>query len=122
MTCEYLETPVGIMNPRSRFSWRVQGELQNTSQTSYRILVSLISGQKKEEVWDSKEQISGRSTAIEYNGQPLRSRGQYIWEVTVGLKQEDGTGYRMTGTGPVSYTHLDVYKRQGMCCTIRLPG
>ncbi|MBU9743318.1 glycoside hydrolase family 78 protein [Lachnospiraceae bacterium ASD3451] len=99
MTCEYLETPVGIMNPRPRFSWRVQGELQNTSQTSYRILVSLISGQKKEEVWDSKEQSSGRSTAIEYNGQPLRSRGQYIWEVTVGLKQEDGTGYRMTGTG-----------------------
>lgn len=36
MTCEYLETPVGIMNPRPRFSWRVQGELQNTSQTSYR--------------------------------------------------------------------------------------
>ena len=27
------------------------------------------------------------------------------------------TGFHVSGTTPVSYTHLDVYKRQYHCCT-----
>ena len=34
------------------------------------------------------------------------------------IKKSFGDAHILKGIDPVSYTHLDVYKRQGQCCAL----
>ena len=54
-------------------------------------------------------------TCVDYNSADPTSVSAYKWAK---IKGENGTNGRNTATVylyPVSYTHLDVYKRQGVC-------
>ncbi len=90
LTCEYLTKPLGIQNQAPRFGWTLPCGF--AAQKSYSL--SVFDDFTKECVWQSGTQISDRNYAIEYMGQPLKSRTIYRWEVTVELI--DGTELQAT--------------------------
>ena len=78
LTVEYRQNPLGIDEVQPRFSWKLRGDLPNTCQQSYRIVVS---GEHMH--WDSGKVESDRSVLVEYIGPALAPRTRYHWEVTV---------------------------------------
>lgn len=66
------------------FSWIVPGQMQNTQQTAYRIIVSDSydnSLSEKGNVWDSEITESSNSTAVIYGGDALQPGKVYFWRV-----------------------------------------
>ena len=59
-------------------------------------------------------------TSCGLNGGPLEGRGTYPAYIACNLFTSEDNMYTggsgKNGFGPVSYTHLDVYKRQALCC------
>ena len=86
--CEYQEFPLGIQNKNPRFSWRLEGDMHIPSQVAYRLIVSENNGQQ---IWNSGEVKSDRSTCVRYMGPELKEKTGYIWYVTVVC--EDGKFY-----------------------------
>ena len=80
MTCEYLQSPLGIQNEHPRFAWRLEGTLANTMQKSYRVSVKDESGDL---IWDSGMRMSGKNSGILYEGPALESRKRYLWDLEV---------------------------------------
>ncbi|MCX8156692.1 MAG: glycoside hydrolase family 78 protein [Verrucomicrobiae bacterium] len=86
LRCEYLENPVAVETTRPRLSWEVSSAARGQSQTAYRVLVASSARKLAEDMgdlWDSGKVASGRSSQIEYNGRPLRSRQEAYWKVKV---------------------------------------
>lgn len=80
----YNETNNGL--PKPVFSWKLISDKRNVMQTAYRIKVasdakSLQAG--KNLIWDTRKIVSEQSTHIPYNGEGLKSRQTYYWQVTV---------------------------------------
>lgn len=73
---EDLKEPLGLGNPTPRFSWNCQG---GVTQTAYQIVCTRAG----ETVWDSGRVESGAMTHIRYEGQPLHSRDNVTWAVTL---------------------------------------
>ena len=94
--CEYLENPLGIQNRFPRFSWMVSSKWSNTIQTGYQITVRDQNGRQ---VWNSGKRKSQDCSAVEYEGEALRSKGIYEWDVTVNLEFCDGKHGNKTLTG-----------------------
>ncbi|RDZ51348.1 alpha-L-rhamnosidase [Haloferax sp. Atlit-4N] len=69
-----------------RFSWRIRSTGRATTQSAYRILVasssSILSGNTGD-VWDTGKVSSSRTTAVEYNGPPLKPETTYLWKVRI---------------------------------------
>ena len=73
---EYLHEPLGLGNPRPRFSWNCEGGIR---QTAYQI----IARRGDETVWDSGKVASSSMTHICYEGKQLKSRDHICWELTL---------------------------------------
>ncbi len=75
------------------FSWVVPGEINNTYQESYRILVSdkiesIIDENITGNIWDSGDVASDKSTSVIYGGDPLQPNKVYYWRVRVVTNQD----------------------------------
>jgi len=77
---EYLNEPLGLGNARPRFSWTCEGDV---AQSAYRIVVT----RDRTVVWDSGRVESSAMTHIRYGGEPLASRDQLEWSVTLWNEQ-----------------------------------
>jgi alpha-L-rhamnosidase len=86
LTCELLETPLGIDEPRPRLSWRLASPRRGDAQAAYRLRVALRVEDLDDQarlVWDSGRVSSGDSLHAIYDGAPLQSSTRYHWRVTV---------------------------------------
>ena len=84
LRCEYLTNPICIENKKPRFSWLLEHEERNQSQTSYQIIVSStieLARDKKGDIWDSGKNSSNENYNISYNGDALQSDTTYFWRV-----------------------------------------
>lgn len=82
---EYEETPLGIDVEQPRFSWQMESPKQGQSQKAYKIVVT---DERGKEMWNSGKVYSDLSLNISYEGEPLRPRTGYKWNVIV-WNQED---------------------------------
>ena len=114
LTCGHAANPLAIEPEAVSFGWKARHTLPGRLQKSYRIQVFHNSG-KNSPVWDSGVVLSRASYGIPYQGPELLEGGDYQWTVTVeddqGALAQSQPAFFSIGT--VSYTHLDVYKRQG---------
>lgn len=83
---EYHENPQGIDIEKPRFSWVLEAEGKNRSQSAYQIVVA-SSAEKLNagdwDIWDSGNVISRNTNQIVYNGASLESGSKYFWKVRV---------------------------------------
>jgi len=89
LTCEYLDTPLGIDVTEPRFAWKIiqTAEAENNQlQTAYQIIVA-SSPEKlaadEGDIWNSEKVKSGQSTQVVYAGKPLISMQQCFWKVKI---------------------------------------
>ncbi|GHF26580.1 alpha-L-rhamnosidase [Pseudolysinimonas yzui] len=81
---DHAPEPLGIDEPRPRFSWRLESTLRDVRQTAYRVTVRTESGEDAgAECWDSGWTESADQLGVEYGGAPLTSRTAYSWQVRV---------------------------------------
>jgi alpha-L-rhamnosidase len=83
---EYHENPSGIDVEKPRFSWFLEGEGRNRSQSAYQIVVSsdiqkLNAGDW--DIWDSGKVNSNSTNQIVYDGVSLQSGSKYFWKVKI---------------------------------------
>jgi len=86
LRCEYLSDPVGMDEPRPRFSWVLESSERGEGQTAYRILVARSTAALEKDqgdLWDSGKVGSDRSIHVEYEGKPLQPLSRYFWKVQV---------------------------------------
>lgn len=79
--CETLKNPLGIANPKPRFSWRMEGAVVCSPQQKYQIRVY----DKDNCVWDSGVRFDCKSIAVLYEGKALKSFTSYRYEVACTL-------------------------------------
>ena len=86
-----------------------------------------VTEENRQEARDSVEDV------IYKKGQKIIEQGEVVTENQIamldslGMLESKGVDFTLyLGVGPVSYTHLDVYKRQSPCClpepTTIMPG
>jgi len=76
---EHLINPLGLDEPRPRFSWRLNDPRIGAGQTAWQIEVS--AGDRM--VWDSGRVESPESVLVPYEGARLRAHTRYHWRVRV---------------------------------------
>jgi len=84
LRCEYLKNPIEIDIPLPRFSWKLEHEQRNQTQSAYKILVSseeALSNNEEGDIWNSGKLMSQNSFNIEYSGTTLKSNSIYYWRV-----------------------------------------
>lgn len=84
LRCEYLENPLGIDEPRPRFTWLVKSQERGQRQSAYQILVASSAenlDNEQGDLWDSGKVVSGETVNIPYHGRPLTSRQTCYWKV-----------------------------------------
>jgi len=84
LRCEYLESPIGIHEPRPRLSWWLDDERPAEIQTAYHILASRRPETLEEDrgdLWDSGRTESSHTCHIPYAGRTLTSRQRVWWKV-----------------------------------------
>lgn len=79
---DYLNTPLGLGNPKPRFYWNCEGGLK---QTAYRIICK----RDGVTVWDSGKVASSAMTHIRYEGEALCSRDHVTWSVQLWDEKDD---------------------------------
>ncbi|HKJ67193.1 MAG TPA: family 78 glycoside hydrolase catalytic domain, partial [bacterium] len=89
------EFPV-IRTSRPHFSWIVGDTSESAMQSAYQVLMAsspeqLQSGEA--DVWDSGKVESNRSTAVEYQGPPLRPNTTYFWKVRTWNRDGEASPY-----------------------------
>jgi alpha-L-rhamnosidase len=80
---EFVVNPLGVDEPRPRFSWIPIHSERGRRQKAYRIIVasSLENALKGVgDVWDSGV-VESDENVVEYNGSPLKSFTRYFWRV-----------------------------------------
>ena len=82
---EYLETPLGIDEPRPLFSWQMSSDRIGAAQTAYRVLVAEGEDALEEGVYvyDSGTVASRQSLTVPYRGRALEGMTRYFWKVLV---------------------------------------
>ena len=84
LRCEYLETPIGIDEPRPRLSWWIDDERPAEIQTDYQIVAARRAESLDEDngdLWDSGRVVSSNTCHVPYGGRPLTSRQRVWWKV-----------------------------------------
>ncbi|MFP4844990.1 alpha-L-rhamnosidase [Winogradskyella sp. PE311] len=84
------ENPLTIESKQPLFSWLVNVEGYNKSQSSYHILVASSEDKLNEndaDVWNSKKVESDKSTFVNYKGKPLQALQAYFWKVKISDNQ-----------------------------------
>ena len=76
--------PLGIDNPQPKFTWVMDSNARNKSQSAYQIQVSENENKFDSAIiWDSKKTESNQSTRVAYDGPKLNSLQKYFWRVKV---------------------------------------
>jgi len=76
---ENMTDPIGMEAAHPRFSWQLVTDKRNVTQTAYELRVS--AGTKA--VWNTGKVNSDQSVHVAYAGEPLKSGGNYTWQVRV---------------------------------------
>ncbi|HOW39065.1 MAG TPA: glycoside hydrolase family 78 protein [Bacteroidales bacterium] len=82
LTCDHLINPVGIDNPKPRFSWKIYGTGNNIMQAEYSLKVSTDAKFSKI-VWQTENVKSDESILRLYAGPELKSGQRYYWQVRI---------------------------------------
>ncbi|MGH3500642.1 MAG: family 78 glycoside hydrolase catalytic domain [Nocardioidaceae bacterium] len=86
LTCELLDIPLGVDEPRPRLSWKLASDRRGDAQTAYRIRVAAHPDDVDEPgrvLWDTGRRTSGETLHVDYDGPPLQSSTRYHWRVSV---------------------------------------
>ena len=82
---EYLVNPIGLDNPKPRFTWQMDDKRTGAKQTAYRILVNTDStalAQGKATVWNTGW-LTTSDNLKTYAGQLLKTFTKYYWRVDI---------------------------------------
>ena len=82
LTCDHKVNPVGIDNPKPRFSWKLTGKGNNIMQAEYSLRVSSDPKFSKI-VWQTGSVKSDESILRPYSGPALQSGQRYYWQVRI---------------------------------------
>ena len=80
------ENPLTIESEKPLFSWIVNAEGYNKSQSAYHILVASSEDKLNEadaDVWNSKKVNSNKSVHVKYIGEALEAMKTYYWKVKI---------------------------------------
>ena len=80
------ENPSAIESKQPLFSWLVNAEGYNKSQSSYHILIASSEDKLSEsaaDIWNSEKVDSDQSTFVKYKGEPLEAMTTYFWKVRI---------------------------------------
>ncbi|MFJ4749068.1 alpha-L-rhamnosidase [Streptomyces albogriseolus] len=81
---EYARHPLGLDEPRPRFSWPIASHEPGMRQSAYQLRVATTaSALAQPDVWDSGRVASDESHLVPYAGPELRPRTRYFWTVRV---------------------------------------
>jgi alpha-L-rhamnosidase len=81
-----LDAPLGVHSQTPRFSWKLISTARDLEQQAYRIGVASSAekaAQADFDIWDSGKIVGSESFDVRYVGNPLPSRMQCHWSVTV---------------------------------------
>ncbi|GII56004.1 alpha-L-rhamnosidase [Planotetraspora thailandica] len=111
LTCEMLETPLGLDEPFPRLSWRLRSAHRGDRQTSYRLTVALGPDDLADAqrlIWDTGRRLS-EDNVIAYDGPPLQSSTRYHWRVEVWNAEDrwSGSAHSWFETG---FMHADEWQ------------
>lgn len=84
LTCEQLESPMGIDISAPCFSWKLQSTERSSFQTAYQILVATseaLLNEDRADVWNTGKVTSDHSILIPFQGRELESATTYYWKV-----------------------------------------
>ncbi len=95
LLCENRPDPVGLDVAVPRFSWQLQSDARNISQTAYEIKVT----NGKTAVWSTNKVVSSQSVMVPYGGAALQSAKKYQWQVRVW----DQAGKASAWSAPASF-------------------
>jgi alpha-L-rhamnosidase len=98
LACEHQAAPLGIDEPRPRFSWKLASVLRDVVQHSYRIQLSSDFGFTGV-LWDTGVVLSEDSVFVEYMGPALKSCTRYFWRV----QAEDARGNESAWSEPAFF-------------------
>ena len=96
LTTEYAPNPISIDSQKPRFSWLLQSDRRNQSQSAYQILVASSAENLKSgraDKWDSGKVISDRSVNVPYAGNSLTSDETCHWQVRVWDQDDRASAY-----------------------------
>lgn len=82
MRTEYLTEPLGIDQPRPRFSWLLEDEGYGKRQTAYRLLAAsdpMLLEEDRPDLWDSGRIQSAATSQIRYGGRSLAFGQKVYW-------------------------------------------
>ena len=91
LTCNYKQNPTAIEDQHPLFSWRLQSDGFNKSQSAYQILVASSKEKLNEEhadQWNSGKISKTTSSFVKYDGKHLDPLTTYYWKVLIW--DEDG--------------------------------
>ncbi|WP_421942731.1 family 78 glycoside hydrolase catalytic domain [Pedobacter sp.] len=81
LTVDMLDNPSSIDNDKPGFSWKINSNIKNTTQSNYEIRVSETASFKKITWQQSK--ASAQSVSVRYAGEKLQSKTKYYWQVRI---------------------------------------
>ena len=86
ITTDYKVNPTALENKKPKFSWIVNADGFNKSQSAYHILVASSAdklSQNDADIWNSKKVNSSASTFVSYEGIELIPMQTYFWKVKI---------------------------------------
>ncbi len=86
LKCEHMYDPLGVSTRQPRFSWKNWSGIEGAQQTAYQLLVATSAdalSEEKADLWNSGKVASSSNLLIEYQGEPLQTRGVLYWKVRV---------------------------------------
>ncbi len=84
LKCEYTDNPLGVDSIQPQLFWQIRSSVRAQRQSAYRILVATspqLLAQDQGDLWDTKKQISDKTTHIPYQGVALKSSQVVFWKV-----------------------------------------
>lgn len=91
LRCEGLENPIGLDQKNPLFSWVLENNGFDQSQSAYRVLVATNPEfllHDNADIWDSGKVASTQSVHVKFDGEPLKSLYRYWWVVRIWDKDD----------------------------------
>ena len=88
------QNPSTIESKQPLFSWIVDAEGYNKSQSAYHMLVATSKEKLNEndaDIWNSDKVKSGKSTFVKYQGEELKAMQTYFWKVKIWDEKGEAT-------------------------------
>ncbi len=108
--CGNLKTPIGVSEEKIKFSWKLESDKQNVTQSAYQIILTddlKKLNSREADIWNSGKVISDVSFQVSYSGTPLESEKKYYWKVKIW----DNEGLESAWSKP-GYFVTDVFQKK----------